>query len=83
VDRELAPAEAVAAPRLRVPAGGAGLLVEADYPDAAAVARGVPGAQLVPPRDWRLGHAQALVVDGPGRWRAGADPRSDGSVSAV
>jgi gamma-glutamyltranspeptidase/glutathione hydrolase len=83
VDRELEPAEAVAAPRLRVPAGGSGLLVEADYPDAAAVARGVPGAQLVPARDWRLGHAQALVVDAPGRWRAGADPRSDGSVEVA
>jgi hypothetical protein len=27
-----------------------------------------------------MGHAAALVVDGPGRWRAGADPRSDGAV---
>jgi gamma-glutamyltranspeptidase len=83
VDRELEPAVGVAAPRLRVPAGGSGLLVEADYPDAAAVARAVPGSQLVPARDWRLGHAQALIVDGPGRWRAGADPRSDGSVRFV
>jgi gamma-glutamyltranspeptidase len=27
-----------------------------------------------------MGHAQALVVDGPSSWRAGADPRADGSV---
>jgi len=36
--------------------------------------------KLVPPRSSALGHAAALVVDGPGAWRAGADPRSDGSV---
>jgi gamma-glutamyltranspeptidase len=34
----------------------------------------------VPPRDQRMGHAQALLVDGPAAWRAGADPRADGSV---
>jgi gamma-glutamyltranspeptidase len=27
-----------------------------------------------------MGHAHAIVIDGPGKWRAGADPRSDGSV---
>jgi len=27
-----------------------------------------------------MGHAAALVVDGSAEWRAGADPRSDGSV---
>ena len=80
VERGLAPAEAVAEPRLRVQNGGGGLLVEADYPDAGAVARAVPGGRLMPVRHHQFGHAAAVVVDGPGRWRAGADPRSDGSV---
>jgi gamma-glutamyltranspeptidase / glutathione hydrolase len=83
VEHRLHPAEAVARPRLRVPTGGGGLLVEADYPDAGAVSRAVPGGRLLPPRSSMLGHAAALVVDGPGRWRAGEDPRSDGSVVEV
>lgn len=83
VERRLDPADAVAQPRVRVPSSGTGLLVEADYPDAGAVSRSVPGGQLVPAGDWRLGHAAALVVDGPGRWRAGEDPRSDGAVRMV
>jgi gamma-glutamyltranspeptidase len=73
----------VAAPRLRVPPGGGGLWVEADYPEAALIVRSVPGARLLPPRSWQMGHAQALVVDGPGSWRAGADPRADGVVVRV
>jgi gamma-glutamyltranspeptidase len=36
--------------------------------------------ELLPRYDERMGHAQALIVDGPSAWRAGADPRSDGSV---
>lgn len=83
VDLGLAPAAAVAAPRLRVPPDGGGLWVEADYPEAGGVARSIPGGQLVPPRSSAMGHAAALVVDGPGRWRAGADPRSDGAVVEV
>jgi gamma-glutamyltranspeptidase/glutathione hydrolase len=83
VEHGLEPAEAVARPRIRVPSGGGGLLVEADYADAGAVARAVPGGRLLPPRSWQLGHAAALIVDGPGRWRAGEDPRSDGSVVEV
>jgi gamma-glutamyltranspeptidase / glutathione hydrolase len=83
VERGLDPAEAVAEPRLRVRNGGGGLLVEADYPDAGAVARSVPGGTLMPARHHQFGHAAAIVVDGPGRWRAGADPRSDGSVVEV
>jgi gamma-glutamyltranspeptidase len=71
----------VAAPRLLVPPGGGGLWVEADYPEAAAIARSLPGAALLPARAWQVGHAQALVVDGPGRWAAGADPRADGAVA--
>jgi gamma-glutamyltranspeptidase/glutathione hydrolase len=82
VERGLHPADAVAEPRVCVPPGG-GLLVEADYADAGAVSRSVPGGRLVPARHWRLGHAAALVVDGPGRWRAGEDPRSDGAVVEV
>jgi gamma-glutamyltranspeptidase / glutathione hydrolase len=83
VERGLSPSEAVAEPRLRVPPGGGGLWVEADYPDAPTVAREVTGAKLLPPRSWQMGHAAALVVDGPGVWRAGADPRSDGAVVEV
>jgi gamma-glutamyltranspeptidase/glutathione hydrolase len=83
VERGLHPAGAVAEPRLRVANGGGGLLVEADYPDAGAVARSVPGGRLMPARHSDFGHAAALVVDGPGRWRAGEDPRSDGSVVEV
>jgi gamma-glutamyltranspeptidase/glutathione hydrolase len=83
VERGLHPADAVAEPRLRVANGGGGLLVEADYPDAGAVVRSVPGGRLMPARHSDFGHAAALVVDGPGRWRAGEDPRSDGSVVEV
>jgi gamma-glutamyltranspeptidase / glutathione hydrolase len=83
VERGLDPAEAVAQPRVRVAAGGGVLMVEADYPDAGAVARSAPGGKLMPARSWQFGHAAALVVDGPGRWRAGEDPRSDGSVVEV
>jgi len=83
VERGLSPAEAVAEPRLRVPPGGAGLWVEADYSHAGEVARGVAGGRLLPARSWQMGHAAALVVDAPGRWRAGADPRSDGAVIEV
>ena len=83
VELGLDPAEAVAHPRMRVPPGGGGLMVEADYPDAGAVSRSVPGGRLLPARSWQMGHAAALVVDGPGRWRAGEDPRSDGTVIEV
>ena len=83
VERRLDPAEAVAQPRVRVVNGGGGLLVEADYPEAGAVARSVAGGRLMPARNHQFGHAAALVVDGTGRWRAGSDPRSDGSVVEV
>jgi gamma-glutamyltranspeptidase/glutathione hydrolase len=81
-DLGLDPAAAVAASRLRVAPGGA-LGVEADYPDAGQVARSVPSGRLLPPRSAATGQAAALVVDGPGRWRAAADPRSNGSVMEV
>jgi gamma-glutamyltranspeptidase/glutathione hydrolase len=80
LDRGLEPSEAVRAPRLRVPPGGHGLWLEADYPEAAEILHAGLGAVPLPPLDWQLGHAQALVVDGPGGWRAGSDPRADGSV---
>lgn len=76
----LDPQEAVAAPRVRAATGGRPLLVEADYPGAAELQRGEIPVRLMPPLSSDLGHAQAIVADGPGRWRAGADPRSDGSV---
>jgi gamma-glutamyltranspeptidase/glutathione hydrolase len=84
-DRRLGPAEAVAAPRIRVAPGGEPLWAEADYAGAAALGRGGAGraVELVPPRDDRMGHAQAIFIDGPRAWRAGADPRSDGSVAIV
>jgi gamma-glutamyltranspeptidase len=37
----------------------------------------------MPPGHHSLGHAHAIVIDGPAAWRAGADPRSDGSVEHV
>ena len=80
-DRGLDPAEAVAAPRVRVNPAGDTLWVEADYPGAAELNRAQsPRVELVPPHDQRMGHAQALIVDSPTSWRAGADPRADGSV---
>jgi gamma-glutamyltranspeptidase/glutathione hydrolase len=82
VDLGLDPQEAVAAPRLRVPPGGAGLWVEADYPEVGEMLRSIPGALPMPPGSWRMGHAQALLLEGPA-WRAGTDPRADGSVGEV
>ena len=79
-DAGLEPAAAVAAPRVRVKPGGGELWVEADYPGAAELQRGELPVKLVPPRSSAMGHAAALLVDGPAEWRAGADPRSDGSV---
>jgi hypothetical protein len=37
----------------------------------------------MPPLTTAFGHAAALVVDGPAAWRAGSDPRADGSVELV
>ena len=84
VEAGLDPAPAVAHPRVRVAPGGAELWVEADYPGAAELARDceVP-VRLAPPRSSEFGHAAALVVDGEAAWRAGADPRADGSVEVV
>ena len=79
-DGGLDPAAAVAAPRVRVAPGGGELWVEADYPGADELQRSDLPVKLLPPRSTSMGHAAALVVDGSGQWRAGADPRSDGSV---
>jgi gamma-glutamyltranspeptidase/glutathione hydrolase len=80
VDHGLEPAEAVARPRVRVQADGETISVEADYPAAAELNRSALKIELMPPKHHTLGHAHAILVDGPGLWRAGADPRSDGSV---
>ena len=82
IDRGLDPAEAVAAPRIRVQAGGAVISVEEDYPGAGHLGCGLP-EEILPRHHRFFGHAQALVVDGPRAWRAGADPRSDGSAAIV
>jgi gamma-glutamyltranspeptidase/glutathione hydrolase len=79
-DAGLDPTAAVAAPRVRVAPGGGELWVEADYPGADELQRSDLPVKLLPPRSTSMGHAAALIVDGPGDWRAGADPRSDGSV---
>lgn len=79
-DHRLDPAEAVARPRIRVQADGAKVSVEADYPGANDLGRSGFPVELMPPQHHTLGHAQAIVIDGPSAWRAGADPRSDGSV---
>lgn len=81
IDHEMEPAEAVAAPRVRVQADGFKVSVEADYPGAAELARSGFPVELMPPDHHTLGHAHAIVVDAPAAWRAGADPRSDGSVA--
>jgi gamma-glutamyltranspeptidase len=80
VDFGLEPAEAVARPRIRVQADGVRTSIEADYPQAAALARSDPRFELMPSRHHSFGHAHAIVIDGPGAWRAGPDPRSDGSA---
>lgn len=77
------PAEAVARPRKAILSDGETMIVEADYPGAAEMARTDRRVKLVPARYHELGHAHAIVIDGPGQWRAGADPRSDGSVEYV
>ena len=82
VDKGLEPEQAVARPRMAILAGGT-LAVEADYPGAGAMARDDTDVLLMPPRHHSFGHAHAIVLDGPSSWRAGADPRSDGSVEYV
>jgi gamma-glutamyltranspeptidase / glutathione hydrolase len=83
VNEGLDPAEAVARPRQAVLTDGETLVVEADHPGAGEMARTDKRVRLVPAKYSQLGHAHAIVVDGPARWRAGADPRSDGSVEYV
>ncbi|HEY1420446.1 MAG TPA: gamma-glutamyltransferase [Candidatus Dormibacteraeota bacterium] len=83
VDHDLAPAEAVARPRIRILADGVTVSVEADYPGAAELASSGWQVEMMPPRHHLFGHAHAIVLDGPGAWRAGFDPRSDGSVELV
>jgi gamma-glutamyltranspeptidase/glutathione hydrolase len=83
IDEGLDPAEAVSRPRIRVAPGGVRLDVEADYPEAGSMTQAGLELEMTPPRSSRMGHAQALIVDEPGRWRAGADPRADGSVVEI
>jgi gamma-glutamyltranspeptidase len=82
VDHGLEPQEAVARPRLRIRPGDQ-IDLEADYPNAAELARSDRRIVLMPPRHHEFGHAHAIVVDGPAAWRGGADPRSDGIVESV
>ena len=83
-DRGLDPQTAVAAPRIRVAASGSPLWVEADYPGAGELNRSQdPPTLVLPAKSSRMGHAQAILIDGPARWRGGADPRSDGSVEST
>ncbi|HSS92554.1 MAG TPA: gamma-glutamyltransferase family protein [Candidatus Dormibacteraeota bacterium] len=80
VDRGLEPSEAVARPRFRMQAEGGAVSVEADDPNVRQLARSGLKIELMPPGHHTLGHAHAIVVDERRAWRAGADPRSDGSV---
>ncbi|MGH7763951.1 MAG: gamma-glutamyltransferase family protein [Candidatus Dormibacteraceae bacterium] len=80
VDHGLEPAEAVARPRFRILADGVTISIEADYPGAGELGRSLPNVELMPSKHHQFGHAHAIVIDGPSAWRAGADPRSDGSV---
>jgi len=79
----LEPAEAVARPRMAILPDGVTVAMEADFPNAAQLSRSDRHVRLMPARHPSFGHAHALVIDGPGKWRAGADPRSDGSVEYV
>ena len=83
VNEGLDPAEAVARPRKAILVDGETLAVEADYPGAAEMARSDRRVRLMPAKHNSFGHAHAIVIDGPRAWRAGADPRSDGSVEYV
>jgi gamma-glutamyltranspeptidase len=83
VDHSLEPADAVARPRVRVLAGGETVSLEATYPGAGELSRPPLNARLMPAGHHSFGHAHAIVIDGPAAWRAGADPRSDGSVEHV
>jgi gamma-glutamyltranspeptidase/glutathione hydrolase len=83
VDRRLDPQAAVAEPRVRVAPASGVLQVEADHQAAREILRSRLPTEVLRPRSSQMGHAQALVVDGPGRWRGGADPRADGSVVIV
>jgi gamma-glutamyltranspeptidase/glutathione hydrolase len=80
LDHGLEPQEAVARPRKAVLADGVTMAVEADYAGAGQMSRTDSRVMLMPPRHHSFGHAHAIVVEGPARWLAGADPRSDGSV---
>jgi gamma-glutamyltranspeptidase/glutathione hydrolase len=79
VDAGLDAQSAVDAPRLRI-ADDTTTWVEASHPHAATWLRSIAGAMPLPPLDDRFGHAHVIVEDGPQRWDAGADRRSDGSV---
>jgi gamma-glutamyltranspeptidase / glutathione hydrolase len=83
IDEGLSPQKAVSRPRRRILADGQTLAIEADFPGAAEMSRQDRSVQLMPARNHIFGHAQAIAIDGPGRWRGGADPRSDGSVEHV
>ena len=83
VDHHLEPAEAVARPRMAVMPDGVTIAMEADYPGAGEMARSLENVMLMPARHASFGHAHAIVIDGPSAWRAGADPRSDGSAEYV
>ena len=83
VDRGLEPAEAVARPRMAILPDGVTVAMEADYPNAGELSRSDRNVRLMPAKHPSFGHAHAIVIDGPGAWRAGADPRSDGTVEFV
>ena len=80
IDHGRDPQEAVARPRIRITPDGRTVTVEASYVGAAELSRGSSAVRLLPPGHHSLGHAHAIIIDAPSRWRAGADPRSDGSV---
>jgi gamma-glutamyltranspeptidase len=83
VEHGLEPQEAVARPRIRLTSDIQRITIEANYPGAGELARRRSDVELLPPGHHSLGHAHAIVIDGPSRWRAGSDPRSDGSVETA
>jgi gamma-glutamyltranspeptidase/glutathione hydrolase len=82
VDFGMSPAEAVAAPRIHHEGGA--LHAEARVQESTIAGLEAMGHQVKHSPisyDPVMARAHAILVDAPGRWRGGADPRSGGGVA--
>lgn len=73
------PRQAVAAPRLRVGPEDPRPRIEVTHPQTRALLRSAKAVPM-PFGERGAGQVQALLGDPAGRWRGGADPRSDGAA---